>query len=161
MFGSGAESSSTPSCQKSYSRSDFHESARKSFRAWPFTSHERRTLRRVVRCQRRSVSRRIVRTHLASYRRAFGRRFRWRIEHAKLSSADRWWAHKTSVCESGRNPRIATGNGFYGAHQWLPSTWRAAGGRGLPTTTSIYEQDVRAVRWRNVAGRGQWPVCGR
>lgn len=114
-----------------------------------------------MKCQAYAKSVQIVRHHWRRYRAGFHRRFHWSIQHSRLSSYDRWWAHKTSVCESGRNPRIATGNGYYGAHQWLPSTWRAAGGRGLPIYASIWEQDVRAVRWRNVAGRGQWPVCGR
>jgi resuscitation-promoting factor RpfB len=84
----------------------------------------------------------------------------WLLEHERLSPADRAWAYRTSICESGRNPRTNTGNGFYGAHQWVLSTWRAAGGSGNPIDASLLEQDVRAVRWRNIAGTSPWPNCG-
>lgn len=54
------------------------------------------------------------------------------------------------------------------------STWRAAAvprlrivGRarrvanaGSPLAASFHEEAIRAVHWRNRAGRSQWPVCG-
>ena len=67
----------------------------------------------------------------------------------------------TSACESGMNPAAATGNGFYGAFQFLPATWAAAGGTGMPNQHSWHYQAVIAVRWMHVAGASQWPVCGR
>lgn len=84
----------------------------------------------------------------------------WKIRFFRLSKADRNWAYITGECESGNDPNAATGNGFFGAHQWLPSTWAAADSTGMWVTgTSWYHQAVVAVRWRNIAGSGQWPNC--
>jgi len=63
-------------------------------------------------------------------------------------------------CESGGRYGIATGNGFFGAYQFLASTWRSQGGRGLPHLASPAEQDFRAARLYRAAGPGPWPVCG-
>jgi hypothetical protein len=97
-------------------------------------------------------------TNLWTWRRQYPQL--WTIRFRRLSSGDQAWAYNTGACESGNNPATATGNGFYGAHQWLPSTWYAAGG-DRPVTEATWEhQAVIAVHWRNVAGRGQWPNCG-
>lgn len=90
---------------------------------------------------------------------AHGRNYRhiWRTQ---ITRGDRGWYRSTAACESGNNPWINTGNGYYGAVQWLPSTWHAAGGWGLPTQHGRHEQAVRGVWWMHTAGRGQWPVCG-
>lgn len=95
-------------------------------------------------------------------RRAYARHpeLRWRMEWRSLSSADQGWALATGACESGNRPGTNTGNGFLGAFQFTAPTARAAGFRSLPHLTSWWEQAVRAVRWRNIAGRGQWPICG-
>ena len=85
----------------------------------------------------------------------------WHIRFNRLAPWERAWAVSTGACESGNNPTAATGNGYYGAHQWLPSTWAAADSTGIwVTLTSWYHQAVVAVRWRRVAGDEQWPVCG-
>lgn len=85
----------------------------------------------------------------------------WRIRFNRLAPWERAWAISTGACESGNNPRAATGNGFYGAHQWLPSTWYAADNTGIfVTDASWWHQAVVAVRWMHVAGASQWPVCG-
>lgn len=86
----------------------------------------------------------------------------WRHD---VSAADRAWYRATARCESHNDPWINTGNGFYGAVQWLPATWRAATGyryssRDLPIYHGRHEQAVVGVRWMHRAGRGQWPVCG-
>lgn len=84
----------------------------------------------------------------------------WVIRFNRLPAADRAWAYRTGACESGNNPATNTGNSFSGAFQFLPSTWWAAGGTGMPHEHSWHYQAVVAVRWRNVAGASQWPVCG-
>jgi hypothetical protein len=57
-----------------------------------------------------------------------------------------------------------TGNGYYGSTQWLTSTWHSAGGSGLPTEHTLYEQLVRTVWWAHIAGgAAQWSTsryCG-
>ena len=71
----------------------------------------------------------------------------------------RW--DRVAACESGGNWAINTGNGYYGGLQFLPSTWRAVGGTGLPHQHSKAEQIRRAEILKARAGLGQWPVCGR
>ena len=70
------------------------------------------------------------------------------------------WLYKVRMCESHGNYRTNTGNGFYGAYQFLPSTWRSVGGSGLPHNATPLEQDYRAVKLRITGGTGHWPICG-
>lgn len=75
-------------------------------------------------------------------------------------------------CESGGDYQINTGNGYYGAAQWLPATWDAtaafAGEHGWvgvrPDLAPPQVQDrmmltlLYDVPW---GGWQHWPVCGR
>jgi len=63
-------------------------------------------------------------------------------------------------CESGGDYTINTGNGFYGAYQFLASTWAGVGGSGLPHEAPPREQDERAARLYQELGSSPWPVCG-
>jgi hypothetical protein len=63
-------------------------------------------------------------------------------------------------CESGGNYQDDTGNGFYGAYQFMQGTWEAVGGKGSPAEASPAEQDYRAALLYARSGAGQWPVCG-
>lgn len=73
--------------------------------------------------------------------------------------------------ESGDRYTEDTGNGYYGAVQWLPATWNAAtigagfsqyaNGRADLAPPAV--QDVVAVYWQGRAGWGQWSTargCG-
>lgn len=71
------------------------------------------------------------------------------------------WLASTRACESGGNYSTNTGNGFYGAYQFMLGTWQSVGGSGLPSNASPLEQDYRAVILLLRSGAGQWPVCGR
>jgi len=73
--------------------------------------------------------------------------------------------------ESGDNYSENTGNGYYGAVQWLPSTWNAATtGAGYPQYANgradlapPVVQDTVAVYWQENHGWGQWSTaagCG-
>jgi lysozyme family protein len=64
-------------------------------------------------------------------------------------------------CESGGDPTMNTGNGYYGKYQFSRATWRAVGGRGNPARASETEQDRRALRLYRREGTKPWPVCGR
>jgi Transglycosylase-like domain len=64
-------------------------------------------------------------------------------------------------CESGGNYKIATGNGYYGAYQFDPRTWRALGYTGLPSDAPPEVQDEAARKLLAKAGWGQWPACSR
>ncbi|MDU0293674.1 transglycosylase family protein, partial [Saccharothrix longispora] len=65
-----------------------------------------------------------------------------------------------AACESGGNWSINTGNGYYGGLQFLPSTWRANGGSGMPNQASREEQIRVAENVLVSQGIGAWPVCG-
>lgn len=99
--------------------------------------------------------------NMRSMERQLKRLMYWVREFDRLSAADKRWARVIGSCESGNNPRTNTGNGFLGAMQWVLSTWHEAGGSGSPTSASLYEQYVRAVRWRNRTSTMQWPKCSR
>jgi hypothetical protein len=62
-------------------------------------------------------------------------------------------------CESGNNYRADTGNGFYGAYQFSPSTWSNLGYPGRPDQESPAMQDQAAQRLQARSGWGQWPAC--
>jgi hypothetical protein len=141
------------------------------------TAHGR--IRKAMRNHRAQVPKRFVR-HLATcvdsreqsrqLHRFVKRSWRWRkqYEHEwpiKFHRLPEWaqaWAWSTSYCETGGtlNPATATGNGFYGAFQFVLSTWWAAGGTGYPHHHSWHYQAVIAVRWLYREGDEQWPVCG-
>ena len=84
---------------------------------------------------------------------------KWVIKFNSLPASWRNWAISTSSCESGMNPTTATGNGFLGAFQFLPSTWAMAGGTGLPNQHSWHYQAWIAVHWRMRSSQAQWPNC--
>ncbi|MGW4114257.1 transglycosylase family protein [Actinosynnema sp. NPDC004786] len=65
-----------------------------------------------------------------------------------------------AACESGGNWSINTGNGYYGGLQFLPSTWQANGGSGMPHQASREEQIRVAENVLQSQGIGAWPVCG-
>jgi hypothetical protein len=70
------------------------------------------------------------------------------------------WLARVRACESGGDYRAATGNGYYGAYQFLPATWFSVGGRVMPHQATRLAQDYRAVLLLRRSGAGQWPVCG-
>jgi peptidoglycan hydrolase CwlO-like protein len=70
----------------------------------------------------------------------------------------------TRMRESGGNYAINTGNGYYGAYQFLPSTWDTvashAGRRDLvgvlPSNASAFDQDELAWSLYQWQGKGPW-----
>jgi Transglycosylase-like domain len=81
--------------------------------------------------------------------------------HRRAATADyQGWLLSTRTCESHGNYRTNTGNGFYGAYQFVPSTWWSVGGVGMPHLNPPLEQDYRAVKLMLSGGTGHWPVCG-
>jgi hypothetical protein len=64
-------------------------------------------------------------------------------------------------CESGGRYDIDTGNGFYGAYQFVPSTWRGLGFPGMPHLAPPDMQDRAAQMLQARSGWGQWPACTR
>ena len=68
------------------------------------------------------------------------------------------WA-ELRQCESGGNYGEATGNGYYGAYQFLPSTWWSLGFSGLPSQAPPAVQDRAARLLLTRQGWGAWPAC--
>ena len=68
---------------------------------------------------------------------------------------------RIAECESGDDPTMDTGNGYFGKYQFSRATWRSVGGRGNPARASEAEQDRRAARLYRREGTKPWPVCGR
>src|SRR5207237_9754901 len=79
---------------------------------------------------------------------------------APVSGGDDVWA-RLRRCESGGRYEINTGNGFYGAYQFVPRTWRGLGYPGLPHQAPPEMQDEAARKLQARSGWGQWPVCYR
>jgi resuscitation-promoting factor RpfB len=77
-----------------------------------------------------------------------------------VARGDDVWS-RLAQCESGGNPATATGNGYYGAFQFLPSTWRSIGETGLPHQFSYEHQLEAAKRLQARSGWSQWPACAR
>jgi len=70
------------------------------------------------------------------------------------------WA-ELRQCESGGNYSDNTGNGYYGAYQFILSTWRGLGFPGLPSNATPAVQDQAAQKLQARSGWGQWPACSR
>lgn len=93
----------------------------------------------------------------------------WRNRFRALPAWERAWARCVASWETRGTPwrlkaTVATGNGYYGSTQWLPATWHAAGGSGLPTQHTLSEQLVRTVWWARRESPRQWSTsarCGR
>ena len=119
-----------------------------------------------------SVSRRsssVVRSSSKARRAAPVRRVRPRRVRNRFARASRSavrvltgdvWA-QLRACESGGRYNINSGNGFYGAYQFHPRTWRGLGYPGLPHQAPPEMQDEAARKLQARSGWGQWPVCSR
>ncbi len=70
------------------------------------------------------------------------------------------WA-RLRQCESGGRYDINTGNGYYGAYQFLLSTWNRLGYPGYPHQAPPEMQDEAARKLQTRSGWGQWPACTR
>ena len=112
---------------------------------------------------RPGTARRIVRPHRGLRPRAArsANRIRPRVARAVAvpASGDVW--ARLRRCESGNRYDVNTGNGFYGAYQFHPRTWRGLGYPGLPHQAPPHVQDEAAQRLQARSGWGQWPVCSR
>jgi hypothetical protein len=81
------------------------------------------------------------------------------VRQPALVAGDVW--AKLRGCESGGRYTTNTGNGFYGAYQFHPRTWRTLGYPGLPHQAPPEIQDEAARKLQARSGWGQWPVCSR
>jgi hypothetical protein len=106
-----------------------------------------------------TVSRRISRPYRFRSSRSAFRVSRSAFRVAALTTGDVWTRLRS--CESGGRYTANTGNGFYGAYQFLPRTWRTLGYPGLPHQAPPELQDEAARKLQARSGWGQWPVCSR
>ena len=83
-----------------------------------------------------------------------------KVIRAKAVPTGDVWA-RLRQCESGGRYNISTGNGFYGAYQFHPRTWRGLGYPGLPHQAPPEMQDEAARKLQARSGWGQWPACSR
>jgi hypothetical protein len=83
-----------------------------------------------------------------------------RVRRAPALPAGDVWA-RLRQCESGGRYDRNSGNGFYGAYQFLPSTWRSLGFGGMPHEAAPEVQDAAARKLQTRGGWGQWPACSR
>lgn len=149
-------------CAKTYTRAHFHAAARSTFdRAFPL-ERRKRTLARIIRCQRRPASRPIVREHRKRYRAAWIRRFYFERAWARVPA----WLQSTLIaisgCESGGDPAAVSPGGLYrGLLQFDYGTWASVGGHGDPAAASRLEQLVRGSILYGRRGSAPWPRCGR
>ena len=79
-------------------------------------------------------------------------------EQAWLASSQGVWL-ELRECESSDNYQDNTGNGYYGAYQFLWSTWTSLGYPGRPDLEPAWMQDEAAAKDQAVSGWGQWPAC--
>jgi resuscitation-promoting factor RpfA len=88
-----------------------------------------------------------------------------RSAHAPAASAAQIrMAHnlrRLRICESGNNFRENSGNGYYGAYQFAPSTWHAIGFRGRPDHAKHLTQNRAAMKLHHMQGWSAWPSCAR
>jgi hypothetical protein len=68
------------------------------------------------------------------------------------------------ICQresGGSYTAVNPSSGAGGKYQFMPSTWRALGGTGLPQHASPAEQDAMAAKlWNGGAGCAHWSACG-
>ncbi len=116
--------------------------------------------RRAPSVQQRSATTRVYRRrHVRRTSRSY-RRVRTAPAPAPVPVDGDVWA-RLRHCESGGRYDINTGNGYFGAYQFLVSTWNRLGYPGYPHQASPSIQDEAAQKLQARSGWGQWPACSR
>jgi len=64
-------------------------------------------------------------------------------------------------CESGGDYTADNGDTFYGAYQFMVSTWQSLGYSGYPNDAPPIVQDEAAIRLYQRSGWASWPGCSR
>jgi|GEM_PF-1571682 len=73
------------------------------------------------------------------------------------ASGGQWLALRQ--CESNNNYQEDSGNGYYGAYQFAPTTWWGLGFSGLPNQAPPSVQDAAARLLQKRSGWSSWPIC--
>ena len=69
--------------------------------------------------------------------------------------------YRLRVCESSDRYHLNTGNGYYGAYQFDPRTWRGLGFHGRPDQAAKRTQDSATNKLHDKRGWRPWPACAR
>jgi Transglycosylase-like domain len=86
-----------------------------------------------------------------------------RLWQERVTLAERRWAHRTSECESGGDPKALGDGGLYrGAFQFTRNAWKTSpkSPGGDPIAYPYRTQAVVAVMLKRRDGTRPWPVCG-
>jgi hypothetical protein len=86
-----------------------------------------------------------------------------RLWEQRITLAERRWAHRTSECESGGDPKaLGAGGRYRGAFQFTLDAWRTSpkSPGGDPIAYPYRTQAVVAVMLKRKLGTRPWPVCG-
>jgi hypothetical protein len=76
----------------------------------------------------------------------------------------RWWLREAACIRAHEGEWDSnTGNGYYGAYQFVRSTWASVGGMGYPHLASPAEQTYRAwLVWKRDGGSWrEWGTAGQ
>ncbi len=76
------------------------------------------------------------------------------------ASSDEIW-YKIADCESHRNWKSDTGNGYYGGLQFSLGAWASVGGIGKPSDASAEEQISKGKLLQSRRGWGPWGGCSK
>jgi len=76
------------------------------------------------------------------------------------ASGDEIW-YKIADCESHRNWKSDTGNGYYGGLQFSLGAWASVGGNGKPSDASAEEQISKGKLLQSRRGWGPWGGCSK
>lgn len=110
--------------------------------------------------------------HYSKYRKKYrqikktswNRWHKWDVRYKKLSPTIKNHLRRIRGCETrgmSQPYRANTGNGFYGAYQWMYGSWRSlVGGKKRPDLATPREQDVRTAMLLKRGGSHHWPNCG-
>ena len=79
------------------------------------------------------------------------------LKPTAAASSPQWLALRE--CESNNNYQDNTGNGYYGAYQFAPTTWWSLGFSGLPNQAPPSVQDAAARMLQKRSGWSSWPIC--
>ena len=74
-------------------------------------------------------------------------------------NADVWM--RLAECESHKNWKADTGNGYYGGLQFSMGAWLTTGGQGKPSDASGEEQIMRGKILQQKRGWGPWGGCSK
>lgn len=145
-----------------YSVAEHSKIVHRAFKNYHINKRDVKAHKRMVKCAESNVAENQMRQDWNKAQAKWHDKYIWEIRWDNLSAADHAWAYSTGSCESGNDPNANTGNGFFGAFQYILSTWASApkSPGGNPINYSWTTQAVVSVYLKHRDGTGHWPNCG-